>query len=235
MSRVMKEETAQTTHFRVKYNHDCSRRKLQLVSRAPPMSIEDLHDYVKARIVHVAPVSNEIPLKVVERLREKADWISLDSQGLVRSFNGEGNLVFDSLIDKRILKLIDVYKSTRHEIKCATGVVNLKSAIRSVHDCGARIVLVTLGSKGALLSTEEGTCKIPAYSPVRVVDPTGAGDVFTGAFLAESVRSKNATWCACVGSAAASLSVEVSGPANRIEKIETYRRANILYEKQIKQ
>ncbi len=235
LSRVLETEAAETTSFRITYNRDFSRRKLQVVSKAPPITTKDLHDCAKAKIIHVAPVTDEISLKVMEKLRKNANWISLDPQGLVRSFDREGNLTLDSLLDKKILKLIDVYKSTRREIECTTGIADLKSAMSSIRDCGVRIVLVTLGSEGALLSTEENTWKIPAYSPVRVVDPTGAGDVFVGAFLAESMRSRNAIWCACVGSAAASLSVEVSGPANRTDKVETYRRASTLYEKQNKQ
>jgi hypothetical protein len=41
-------------------------------------------------------------------------------------------------------------------------------------------------------------------------------------------------WCACVGSAAASLVVEAAGPTFLGDKIEINRRARILYEKEIK-
>jgi sugar/nucleoside kinase (ribokinase family) len=68
-----------------------------------------------------------------------------------------------------------------------------------------------------------------------VVDPTGAGDVFIGAFLIEYTRAKETVWCACVGSAAASMVVESLGATSIGQKDEIYRRAEALYEKGIKQ
>jgi ribokinase len=47
---------------------------------------------------------------------------------------------------------------------------------------GARGVIVTLGARGALLLTPEGTVTIVPSQPVRAVDTTGAGDSFVGAF-----------------------------------------------------
>src|SRR5262249_39489053 len=44
---------------------------------------------------------------------------------------------------------------------------------------GAKAVAVTLGERGVLLLDDAGMTQIPAI-PVTAVDPTGAGDVFTG-------------------------------------------------------
>jgi sugar/nucleoside kinase (ribokinase family) len=66
------------------------------------------------------------------------------------------------------------------------------------------------------------------------LDPTGAGDVFIGAFLAEYIRTKDPVWCACVGSASASFVVEGIGPERFGERQETYERAKEIYEKQLK-
>jgi sugar/nucleoside kinase (ribokinase family) len=71
--------------------------------------------------------------------------------------------------------------------------------------------------------------------PVQVTDPTGAGDAFIGGFLAEYVQGKDCSWCSCVGAAAASLVVEAVGPLHIGEKEQIYQRAQILYEKGIKQ
>ena len=68
-----------------------------------------------------------------------------------------------------------------------------------------------------------------------LVDPTGAGDVFIGGFLTEYLRQKESIWCACVGSAAASVVVEGLGPTYFGTKDEIYPRAKVLYEKELKQ
>ena len=49
-------------------------------------------------------------------------------------------------------------------------------------DEGAEIAVVTLGERGAALCWEGGAQEIPAYA-VDVVDTTGAGDAYHGAFL----------------------------------------------------
>jgi sugar/nucleoside kinase (ribokinase family) len=76
---------------------------------------------------------------------------------------------------------------------------------------------------------------IPQCKSAAVVDPTGAGDVFMSGFLTEYIRQKDSLWCACVGSAAASLVVEGIGPTFFGEREEIYRRATSIYEKGIKQ
>ena len=235
LSGVVKIEKAQTTRFELKYTDNLSHRKLQLKNKAPPITVEDLPKSLKAKTVHIAPIAGEITYEVAETLRSRAQWLSLDPQGLVRNFDKEGNVTCDSPAEKRVLELVDIYKSSLNEIKAITGMSNLNSAIKAVHDCGAEIVIVTLGRRGAVLSVEETVYRIPAYKLKKVVDPTGAGDVFIGGFLAEHVHGENLLWCACVGSAAASLVVEAAGPTSIGNKIEIYERAHSLYEKEIKQ
>jgi sugar/nucleoside kinase (ribokinase family) len=138
-------------------------------------------------------------------------------------------------VDKQLLTLIDVYKSSLEEINVLTGQTDLNAAIKAVHDMGPETVIVTLGTKGSVLSVQGTAYNIPACSSEKFVDPTGAGDVFIGAFLTEYIRQKDSLWCACVGSAAASLVVEAVGPTFFGEKEEIYRRASAIYEKEIKQ
>lgn len=235
LSGVVKVESAQATRFELKYTNSLSNRKLKVKNRAPSITIDDLPKSLKSKTIHIAPIAGEITFEVAEKLRSCAQWLSLDPQGLVRNFDEKGNVTCGSLTDKRILELIDIYKSSSDEIKTVTGMSTQKSAIKAVHDCGVETVIVTLGMKGALLSLEETVYKIPAYKPDKVVDPTGAGDVFIGGFLVEYMRGETLLWCACVGSAVASLVVEAAGPTYMGNKTEIYRRARMLYEKEIKQ
>jgi sugar/nucleoside kinase (ribokinase family) len=92
-----------------------------------------------------------------------------------------------------------------------------------------------MGAQGSVLSTQGTVYHVPACKSARVVDPTGAGDAFIGGFLTEYTRQKELLWCACVGSAAASLVVEDVGTTFFGEKAEIYRRASVIYEKEIKQ
>jgi sugar/nucleoside kinase (ribokinase family) len=235
LSSVVRLETEQTTRFELGYSKDLSNRTLRLKSRASPINLTDLPNSLRARAIHIAPIAGEISYEVVEQLKHCADVLSFDPQGLLRSFDEAGNVTCCSLVDKRLLSLTDVYKSSQDEISALTGQSDLNSAIRAVHDFGVETVLVTLGVEGAVISVENALYNIPACNSVAVIDPTGAGDVFIGGFLTEHISQKDPLWCACVGSAAASLVVEGIGPTFFGDKEEIYRRARSIYEKEIKQ
>jgi sugar/nucleoside kinase (ribokinase family) len=235
ISGVVKAENALTTRFELKYNGDLSERTLQLKNRAPPITVEDLPNSLKARAIHVAPIAGEISYDIVERLKKCTECLSFDPQGLVRNFDENGNVTLGSLEDKRILEMVNIYKSSLAEIEAVTNQSDLNSAIKTIHDYGAKAVIVTLGMKGAVLSVEGNVYNIPAYIPPKIVDPTGAGDAFIGGFLAEYVNDENYLRCACVGSAIASIVVEALGPTFSGDEAEIYQRARTLYEKEIKE
>jgi sugar/nucleoside kinase (ribokinase family) len=92
-----------------------------------------------------------------------------------------------------------------------------------------------MGSKGSVLSVEGAQYNVGACPSNVLVDPTGAGDVFIGGFLAEYLRGKESLWCAAVGSASASMVVESIGPTYFGKKEDIYQRAHVLYEKELKQ
>ena len=235
LSSVAMVENAQTTRFELKYNSDLSHRTLMLKNRAPSITVGDLSNSLKAKAVHIASIAGEIQYDVAEKLRGCTDILSLDPQGLVRNLDENGNVTYGPPTDKRILELVNIYKSSQAEIEAVTGQPNLSSAMKAIHDYGVEAVIVTLGMKGAVLSVEGKTHDIPACKPEKFVDPTGAGDAFMGGFLAEYINDEDHLRCACVGSAAASLVVEAIGPTFFGSKQQIYQRARLLYEKGIKE
>lgn len=235
VSGVVRVAGDKTTSFELEYNKDLSERTLKLKCKGPPIELNDLPSDLHAKAVHIAPIANEISYEVVEHLKSCADLLSLDPQGLLRSFDENGIVTPNSSLDKRILSLINIYKSSLDEIYALTGVSELKPAVKAIHDFGVETVIVTMGAKGAVLSVEGALYNIAVCPSKVLVDPTGAGDVFIGGFLTEYLRQKDSVWCAAVGSAAASLVVEGLGPTYFGEKEEIYQRATSLYEKELKQ
>lgn len=235
LTAVIKVAGAKTTRFELEYSRNLASRILRLKAKAPPITVADVPKGLQAKTVQIAPIAGEISHEVVEYLRRCGEVLALDPQGMLRSFDSEGNVVLHSNADLKLLALIDVYKSSVEEILASTGLSDVKAAMTAVHDLGVRIVFVTMGAKGALLSTENTVFQIPVYPCRRYVDPTGAGDVFMGAFLTEFSRKKELLWCASVGAAAASLVVENVGATITGTRGELYQRAQVLYEKEIKQ
>ncbi len=235
ISGVIKRADLPTTSFELSYREDLSERTLSLKGKGAPIELADLPAYMKAKAVHIAPIANEASFEVIGHLKQCANVMSLDPQGLLRSFDEDGNVTENASVDKRILSLINIYKSSQTEILALTGKSELKEAIEAVHDYGVGTVIVTNGAQGSVLSVEGARFNIAACPSQVIVDPTGAGDVLIGGFLTEYLRQKESIWCACVGSAAASVIIEGIGPTYFGKKEEIYQRAKVLYEKELKQ
>jgi sugar/nucleoside kinase (ribokinase family) len=235
IKNVSRHSEATTTRFELTYTKDFVDRTLKLKSKGPPLAIDDLPKDFHANAVHLAPIDNEISYDVAEELKKYSDVVSLDLQGLLRSFDAEGNVSDNFEVDNRIFSLINILKASQSEIYALTGEPELKPAIRAIHDVGVETVILTMGSKGSVLSVEGAQYTIPACTSAVLVDPTGAGDVFIGAFLTEYLQQKESLWCATVGSATASFVVEGLGPTYFGKKDEVYQRAKFLYEKELKQ
>lgn len=223
LSGLKRIEGASTTRFVLTYTK--RKRMLRLTDRAPPIRPEDVPDSLHARAIHVAPITNEVSRKVVDKLRGLTGILSLDPQGFVREFDAEGNSRLKKWNNLHVLKQIDLYKSSASEIRMVTGLSNLRVAMEKIQGYGAKVVIVTRGMKGSKLLFEGNLLDIPACKPKIVRDSTGAGDAFIGAFLAEYVEEKKPEWCARVGSAAASFVLEGLGPEIFGEKKEIYDRA----------
>lgn len=221
-------KSVSTTSFVLEYVNGY--RRLLLKSCAPPILQEDVSLMFKAKTIHVAPIVGEISSEVIEELRKKADMLSLDPQGLLRKFDSNGRVSLKKWADKRVLEQIDIYKSSLQEIRKIARSRSLEASMKEIQNFGTKIVIVTLGRKGAAILFDETFQRVPSIQPQKLMDPTGAGDVFAGAFLAEYVNKKNPVWCACVGSAMASFKVETVGPLFLGEKKAVYRRAERLYD-----
>ena len=57
-----------------------------------------------------------------------------------------------------------------------------EAVAQGLYDLGASIAIVTLGARGCVVCSDDGIQHVPAF-PVDVVDTTGAGDAFHGAFM----------------------------------------------------
>lgn len=91
-------------------------------------------------------------------------------------------------------------------------------ARRALHDLcrkfGVPTLIITLGSKGCFISSQDDYRFIPAHRGIRVVDTTGAGDAFCGGFAAGLVRyAGRINEAARLGTAVAALSITKPGAA----------------------
>lgn len=115
--------------------------------------------------------------------------------------------------------LSKAYMVTPNEVEAEgmTGIVvtdteSAKKAADILHGKGIEVVVITLGSKGAYVSTKEKAQLVPAFK-VKAQDTTGAGDAFNGGLLAALSKGKDIWEAARFASALAALSVQKKGAA----------------------
>ena len=111
----------------------------------------------------------------------------------------------EDLTEKSVLELIDILQKR-----------------------GARNVLVTLGDGGSTLVLETGeVIHQPAFSSVRVVDETGAGDCYRAGFVSALLEGQPLRECMKLASVAGACSVERNGAVPSTptrEEVETRLR-----------
>jgi ribokinase len=78
---------------------------------------------------------------------------------------------------------------------------------------GARVAMITLGQRGALIHSREGSSFLPSFYAGKVVETAGAGDAFVGAFAAALAEGEDPMTSARFASAAAGISVTRPGTA----------------------
>lgn len=141
----------------------------------------------------------EIPLETVEYVAN----IAFDAGRKVILNPAPALQITDELLAK--LYMITP-NETEAELISGIPVYDKDSAIlaaRNLYDRGVKVVIITLGSKGALLFTGK-EAKLISSPKVEAVDTTAAGDVFNGAIavaISEGVELEKAVEFACKAAA----------------------------------
>lgn len=126
------------------------------------------------------------------------------------------------------LQFVDLIKLSLEECPLLTENTDPEKAITFLLEKNIPVVVVTLGEEGAMVGTREGIRKVGGFQPETVVDTTGAGDAFWGAFLTGIVKKKKAIngfslseleAITSFANAAASLSVEKRGAIPSMPKM----------------
>jgi sugar/nucleoside kinase (ribokinase family) len=84
---------------------------------------------------------------------------------------------------KKTLRRVDLLSVNEGEAYLLSGQRNILRAAEIIREMGPSIVIIKRGEYGAMLFTPAGTFIAPAFPVQTVVDPTGAGDSFAGAFI----------------------------------------------------
>ncbi|MFN8592580.1 MAG: carbohydrate kinase family protein [Thermomicrobiales bacterium] len=189
------------TYFCVVMLDDTGEKALTVVETdcmSPDITDLDPESFGEARLVHLMASDFDVTVWIAREARRRGTLVSLDI---------EPTTVSDDFAS--LLGLVDLAFPNREGLRRLAAGDELAGA-RQVLALGPRVVVVTMGSQGCLIVSAEETIRLPAF-PVPVVDTTGAGDCFNGAFVSGYLRGWDLARCGRTAAAAAALSVTAVG------------------------
>ena len=161
--------------------------------------------YQAAPFILLGNIQPELQLHVLEQCRD-ARFVIADTMDLWI------NIARESLME--VISRVKLLTLNDSEARLLTGKHNMRAAANDILEAGPEYVVIKKGEHGAMLISKHGELfLVPAYPVDTVIDPTGAGDTFAGAFLGALARSgevngENIRAALLAGSVVASFGVE---------------------------
>ena len=114
---------------------------------------------------------------------------------------------------KKLLMRNDIVSPNLLEARAIYGHLNPESLVREMLANGTEIAVLRMAEQGSLVATKANPTPthIPAVPIEHIVDVTGAGNAYCGAFLAGWIRTGDAVQAARWGAVAGSFSLESTG------------------------
>lgn len=128
-------------------------------------------------------------VRIMQEANGRNIFISFDPN--FRDNLWEGNVDDFVQISKKCIEFADFIKVSDEELKIITGKEDMYEAVDTLRGNGNKMVAVTLGKDGTLISTSEKTEIVPSIK-IKSIDSTGAGDAFVGSLLYKIASLDNA-------------------------------------------
>ncbi len=154
------------------------------------LSKEDivLKEITRAKIIYLSSLKNLEPLIKAAEIARKSDITVILNPGM---------LIIDQELDniKPLLEKIDILILSQTEYISLLNIqepeLNEKIILESsntLSKLGIKVIIITMGSKGAFLMNRKESTIISASKIGDVVDTTGAGDAFSAGFIYKFVQ-----------------------------------------------
>ena len=141
----------------------------------------------RAEIIFLSSLKNIAPfIKAATIAQENKNPVILNP-GMLIIEQGLTNII-------ELLEKIDILILSQREYRTLLGIpsenLTEDSIIDTSHqifELGIKVLIVTMGGKGAFLANNKESELIPAYDVEKVVDTTGAGDAFSAGFIKDFI------------------------------------------------
>lgn len=122
-------------------------------------------------VLFLANIQPTLQLSVLDQCHNPR-WTGLDSMNLWI------DIARDDLV--KVIERVDCVVLNDAEIRQLTGKPSVVAAAHEILAMGPSAVIAKQGEYGSVLISRDGFFALPAFPLRKVIDPTGAGDVFAG-------------------------------------------------------
>lgn len=151
----------------------------------------DMDSLQDCRVLHFGSLSlttepgKSTTLELVKKARDMGKLISYDPNWRPVLWPSEEAGVAGMALG---LPLCHLLKISEEELALLTGTESIPEGVKKLHDLGITLIMVTLGPDGCVSSFKGQLCHHATFD-TKVVDTTGSGDSFWGAFLSQLLQN----------------------------------------------
>ncbi len=184
-------------------------------------------NYTNLDILVLGNLDPKVQLSVISQFEKRPKFTMLDTM----------NFWMDNTLDNllKIISKVDLICINDEEVIQLSGCKDYKNGIKKILTMGPKYLIMKKGEYGSTLYSDNLKFFCPSFKVKKVIDPTGAGDSFAGAFAGHLAESKNYTFesissALIYANAVASFCVEKFGIENmlNISKDEIDKRISFI-------
>ena len=184
-------------------------------------------NYTNLDILVLGNLDPKVQLRVISQFEKRPKFTMLDTM----------NFWMDNTLDNllKIISKVDLICINDEEVIQLSGCKDYKNGIKKILTMGPKYLIMKKGEYGSMLYSDNLEFFCPSFKVKKVIDPTGAGDSFAGAFAGHLAESKNYTFesissALIYANAVASFCVEKFGIDNmlNISKDEIDKRISFI-------
>lgn len=175
-TRGLQKQKGKTFHWKGEYKGDMN----EAITLATDLNVFEHFNpeipaaYKNSSHVFLANIDPVLQLRVLEQI-ERPMLVASDTMNF---------WISSKLPDlKKVLSKVGVLLINEGEADALSNSTNAIAAAQEILKMGPKAVVIKRGEYGFVLYSKEGYFILPAFPVAKVVDPTGAGDTFAGAFF----------------------------------------------------
>ena len=229
ISEVQTEKDGKSFFWSGKYHDNMNKRdtletQVNVLANFDPKIPEN---FKNPDVLVLGNLDPKVQLSIVSQFDKKPNFTMLDTM----------NFWMDNTLDNllKIISKVDLICINDEEVIQLSGCKDYENGVKKILTMGPKYIIMKKGEFGATLYSDESEFFCPSFKVKKVIDPTGAGDSFAGAFAGYLAESKNYTFesissALIYANAVASFCVEKFGIENmlHIPKDEIDKRISFI-------